>query len=165
MPRSTSSAAARRAKRSLSPGFVKDLQTLADSSPSPILQSLNDISRDGWSGKTYPVFCLPTAEGHLAPCSGAWQNSGMGMPIGCWTLNTPEHMSFPEQSPSDGAVCSLWDILETGDVPRRFFLTAKACAGILRRAEKRGKELPEALRVALQSVVEMEHRRPNSETT
>jgi len=37
-------------------------------------------------------------------------------------------------------VCSLSDILETGDLPQRFFLSAKACAGILRRAEKRGKK-------------------------
>jgi hypothetical protein len=44
--------------------------------------------------------------------------------------------------------------LETGDVPRRFFLTAKACQGILRRAEKRGKELPPALLQALQAVAE-----------
>jgi hypothetical protein len=44
--------------------------------------------------------------------------------------------------------------LETGDVPRRFYLTAKACAGILRRAEKRGKELPTQLHQALQAVAE-----------
>jgi DNA (cytosine-5)-methyltransferase 1 len=49
-------------------------------------------------------------------------------------------------------VCSLSDILETGDVPRRFFLSARACRGILRRAEKRGKELPIQLRRALEMV-------------
>jgi hypothetical protein len=81
------------------------------------------------------------------------------------TLNTCEHVAFPEQSPSDGAVCSLSDILETGDVPRRFFLTAKACAGILRRADKRGKELPEALRLALQSVAGKAEEPPNSPET
>jgi DNA (cytosine-5)-methyltransferase 1 len=43
----------------------------------------------------------------------------------------------------------LSDILETGDVPQRFFLSATACKGILRRAERRGKKLPEVLRVAL----------------
>jgi hypothetical protein len=66
----------------------------------------------------------------------------MGSPIECWTLNTSEW-------PSDAAVCSLSDTLETGDVPQRFFLSAKACQGILRRAEKRGKELPPSLRQAL----------------
>jgi hypothetical protein len=54
--------------------------------------------------------------------------------------------------PNAAAVCSLSDTLETGDLPQRFFLSATACAGILRRAEKRGKQLPEALERALQTV-------------
>jgi hypothetical protein len=61
------------------------------------------------------------------------------------TLNTSEW-------PKDAAVCSLSDVLETGEVPQRYFLTARACAGILRRAEKRGKKLPIALFQALQAV-------------
>jgi hypothetical protein len=40
---------------------------------------------------------------------------------------------------------------DPSSVPERFFLSAKACAGILRRAERRGKTLPEALRIALES--------------
>jgi transposase len=44
------------------------------------------------------------------------------------------------------------DILETGDLPQRFFLTPKACAGILRRAVGRGKTLPPPLQRALQAV-------------
>jgi hypothetical protein len=55
-------------------------------------------------------------------------------------------------SHSDGDVCSLSDILETGDVPLRFYLSQKACQGILRRAEKRGKALPTVLREALLAV-------------
>ena len=35
-------------------------------------------------------------------------------------------------------------------MPERFSLSPKACQGILRRAEKRGKELPEVLKVALE---------------
>jgi len=69
----------------------------------------------------------------------------MGSPTGFLTLNTSEW-------PRDAAVCSLSDILEIGALPQRFFLSAKACAGILRRAEKRGKDLPEMLRVALAQV-------------
>jgi hypothetical protein len=45
----------------------------------------------------------------------------------------------------------LSDILETGDVPQRYYLSATACKGILRRAIKRAKELPELLRLALES--------------
>ena len=36
------------------------------------------------------------------------------------------------------------------NVPERFSLSPKACQGILRRAEKRGKELPDVLRLALE---------------
>jgi hypothetical protein len=54
--------------------------------------------------------------------------------------------------PSDASVCSLSSILETGPIPSKYYLSAKACAGILRRAEKRGKALPELLRLALESV-------------
>jgi hypothetical protein len=54
---------------------------------------------------------------------------------------------------SAAAVCSLSDTLETGDLPQRYFLSATACQGILRRAEKRGKVLPPMLEKALQSVV------------
>lgn len=51
-----------------------------------------------------------------------------------------------------GSVCSLSDIVETGDLPQRYFLTPRACGGILRRAEKRGKELPIELAKALRIV-------------
>jgi hypothetical protein len=71
----------------------------------------------------------------------------MGSPTGFLTLNTSEW-------PSDAAVCSLSDTLEIGGVPQRFFLSAKACQGILRRAEKRNKKLPELLRQALESVAQ-----------
>jgi hypothetical protein len=48
----------------------------------------------------------------------------------------------------------LSDTLETGDVPQRFYLSATACRGILRRAAKRGKTLPVSLQAALQAVAE-----------
>jgi hypothetical protein len=66
----------------------------------------------------------------------------MGSPTGFLTLNGLE-------SPSDVAVCSLSHTLETGVVPQRYFLSEKACSGILRRAEKRGKKLPAQLQDAL----------------
>jgi hypothetical protein len=75
----------------------------------------------------------------------------MGSPTEFWTLSTSEWTPIPELFPSDDGVCSLSDILETGILPQRYFLSAKACAGILRRAEKRGKNLPEALERALQA--------------
>lgn len=76
----------------------------------------------------------------------------MGSPTGFLTLSTSEHAAFHEPFPSDGAVCGLSDILEIGDVPQRYYLTAKACLGILRRAGNRGKDLPPPLRLALEAV-------------
>ena len=43
---------------------------------------------------------------------------------------------------------SLADVLETSALPK-YYLSQKACEGILRRASKRGKKLPEALEKAL----------------
>ena len=36
------------------------------------------------------------------------------------------------------------------DVQEKYYLSPRACAGILRRAKERGKELPEELRMALE---------------
>lgn len=53
-------------------------------------------------------------------------------------------------APRSGAAGStLWQILEEQPHPK-YYLTKKACLGILRRASERGKELPEQLRVALE---------------
>ena len=38
----------------------------------------------------------------------------------------------------------------TEQVPEKYYLSPKACQGILRRASVRGKELPEVLRTALE---------------
>jgi hypothetical protein len=62
---------------------------------------------------------------------------------------------------SGAVACSLSQILETGEVDSRYFLSQKACAGILRRAEKRGKELPPMLRAALLAVCAQETARPS----
>lgn len=64
----------------------------------------------------------------------------------CWTLSSSVW-------PSGASVCSLSSTLETGGVPRRYFLSAKACAGIISRAERRGKALPRELREALETQI------------
>ena len=142
------------ASRSASRDCEKGWLTLAGTSCSPLVPLQAGIGPAGWFGRTSPVSCHPTEDGILVPSSGCWGNSGMGSPTEFLTLNTSEHAASLGLSHNGESVCSLSDILETGDVPRRFFLTAKACQGILRRAEKRGKELPPALLQALQAVAE-----------
>lgn len=68
------------------------------------------------------------------------------------TLNTSGLHSGGAGCSSLPCLVSLSSVLETGPIPPRFFLSETACAGILRRAEKRGKELPTQLLHALQAV-------------
>ncbi len=56
------------------------------------------------------------------------------------------------ECPSVARESFLSQILEV-DVPQKYYLSPKACVGILRRAENRGKELPEALKAALQAQI------------
>ena len=64
--------------------------------------------------------------------------------LGCGgTLNTSE-------CPKDAVESSLSAILQE-DVPSKYYLTRKACLGILRRASERGKNLPEQLELALKA--------------
>ncbi|MNE56767.1 hypothetical protein D3C80_1516970 [compost metagenome] len=56
-----------------------------------------------------------------------------------------------EEWPNDASVKNLTDILQpTSEVHPRFFLSPKAGDGILRRAEKRGKTLPQKLKEAVE---------------
>ena len=130
------------ASLSPSPDSARDSQTPAATSPSPSLLWLIGSSPAGLSGKMSPVSCQAAEDGTLAPSSGRWGSSGMGGPTECWTLNTLEYPSVVVES-------SLSRVLETGELPPRFYLSAKACSGILRRASKRGKALPPMLQAAL----------------
>ena len=69
----------------------------------------------------------------------------------CWTLNTCEWTDTLVPFRSGDVVCSLSDILESGDIQPKYYLSRDACSGILRRAAKRGRALPEALLQALEA--------------
>jgi hypothetical protein len=95
------------------------------------------------SSKTYLV-CYPvTKEKILESSSERWPTSGILSAGGCLMLNTSEY-------PSEGVVSSsLGDVLLTQQVLPKFYLSPTACEGILRRANRRGKELPKVLTNAL----------------
>ena len=72
----------------------------------------------------------------------SWETDGV-------SLGEYSTHSFGEP-PSDAVESRLSQILE--DTPhQKYYLSAKACAGILRRAERRGKKLPPELEIALKS--------------
>jgi hypothetical protein len=117
---------------------------LAAASPSHMLALLKNCDPSGSFGKmSQASIQQESPEAPISPpLSGRWLNSGIISPTERLTLNTSE-------SRSAAVDAYLSDILEIGDLPRRYFLSQKACAGILRRAERRGKELPPALKAAL----------------
>jgi hypothetical protein len=89
-----------------------------------------------------PVFqCLKMEDGQMPE----WFNAQSAKLHGeCLMLNIGE---FPNEERES----FLSQILQPPtDVPQKYYLSAKACQGILNRAEKRGKELPAPLKKALE---------------
>ena len=122
-------------------------------------------------GKTYPEHSAPTVEKISEPC---WKN------LPAWNNQTLQFLDLrrgadgtkPEQlpetdglwhgdslmlnigeSPSVANESLLSQILEV-DVPEKYYLSARACRGILTRASRRGKKLPELLETALLEMIE-----------
>ena len=116
--------------------------------PSSIVDFLTTLDPSGSFGRTCQVSSVVAEDGILVPSSGRWQNSGMGSHTEFLTLNTSEF-------PKDDVESSLSDVLEVGNLPQKFYLTPIACQGIIRRAEKRNKELPPLLKGALHMVAQI----------
>ena len=117
----------------------------------------------GSFGRTCPEPSAATGAEILLSWLAQWQDAGSMSPqmAGArktWRWVTPGLSSGAcltrngSEWRSGGVACSLSSTLETGPIDPRFFLSATACAGILRRAEKRGEELPRPLMSALEGV-------------
>lgn len=122
---------------------------------------------DGSSGKTCPARSAATRGEILLSWLARWQDANSLSPQmagdrKAWRWVTADLSNGPSLTRNGsewrrgGVACSLSSILETGPIDPRYYLSPKACAGILRRAEKRGKELPAPLAHALQAVVDSE---------
>ena len=113
----------------MSPACSRSATTPSVASSRAFLERTPPSFRHGANGRTRVWLLDPRAQsrgGSSTPNSSDWHNGAV--------------------------VCSLSQVLEKGSIPRRYFLSSKACAGILRRAAKRGKTLPPALHQALMSV-------------
>ena len=124
------------------------------------------FDQDLWSGKTSPELSAPTKVKILELCLKKQPKSFSQTPLflnlqkengaqaavsweeGGALLGEFATHSFGE-CPSVAVVSRLSQILEEAPHPK-YFLSAKACAGILRRAEKRGRKLPQQLESVLQ---------------
>lgn len=121
----------------------------AASSCQHISELAGKLTQNGSSGKTCPEYYQQITDALSAHSCKSWPNSGLmgGRHGECSTLNSTEWHNA-------AAVCSLSSTLETGDVPPRYYLSEKACAGIIRRAKQKGKPLPEVLSAALQAQIQ-----------
>lgn len=93
-----------------------------------------------------PFLYLNLRRGNGQRPDASWETV-TALPGASMTLNTGECPSVARES-------TLSQILEA-NAPEKYSLSAKACAGILRRAERRGKELPAMLREALEEEISM----------
>ena len=109
----------------------------------PALTSKPSCKRSAKSEEK-PFLYLNLRRGNGQRPDASWETV-TALPGASMTLNTGE-------CPSEERESTLSQILEA-NAPEKYCLSAKACAGILRRAEKRGKELPTMLREALEEVV------------
>ena len=99
-------------------------------------------SRPSRRESMYLFLSLKSADG-LTP-ERSWETVSASRGA-CSTRNTGEF-------PKDARESTLSQILQA-DAPEKYYLSAKAAAGILNRAKKRGKELPTMLREALEEVI------------
>lgn len=116
-------------------------------------------------GKMFPEHSVQTEEKISEPSSKASSKSQSRRPL-CLTFRRVDGVTTTIMSEMDGALLTeLWkqaggefpsvavestlsSILEER-AQEKYYLSAKACEGILRRADRRGKELPKVLRDAL----------------
>lgn len=130
------------------------------------------FGQDTWSGKTCQEHSHQVKEKTSQRCSKKQPESQTKAPLFLdlrkengepqdvsWETDSPllgvYSMHNFGESPKDAVESHLSQILEDNPHPK-YYLSAKACQGILRRAERRGKELPETLRTALESQIAVE---------
>ena len=129
------------------------------------------FDQDTWSGKMSPELSVPIEERTSELSSKKQQKSQMKMPL---FLNLQKVNGQPQDAlwETDGASLGEFSMHSFGESPKedveshlsqileanphqRYSLSDKACLGILNRANRRGKQLPQMLEEALiQKVVE-----------
>ena len=145
----TSSSSAAPANHSRLPASGSGWETTVVIWPSSPLELCKRYGLGGSSSKMSPACCHRLADGTLAPSSPRWKTAGMGGPSASSTPSGSVCLSAGDGC-SSPVTATLSQVLETGALPHRYFLSEKACRGILRRAAARGRKLPEALRQALE---------------
>ena len=105
------------------------------------------FAQHGLSGRM-SVGHYPTAQMPSGACCAPYKSAGIVTSLGEYAIVSSGEFH------SGADVSSLSGILEGGGVAQRYFLSPVACAGILRRAKKNGKSLPEPLNSVLMARAE-----------
>lgn len=108
-----------------------------------LLAYLKGAAPEFLSSRTFRVFSLATAEKTSKSLFERWPASGMAWAGACLTAGSLE-------SPSRVKESTLSDVIETGEVPDRYFLSPNAAKGMLRRADRMGRSLFPPLRKVLE---------------
>ena len=122
--------------------------------------------QDTASGRTFPALSPPTEE-TISKLSSKQLSALKKKGSRCLRLKITDGQNRTYYWETDGAWLTEFSTLNTGvspnaeqestlsqillaEVPQRYYLSPKACQGILRRAAVRGKELPDVLKKALE---------------
>lgn len=116
-------------------------KTSPEPSPAQVGKISGRFSKKPAGSQTAPYLCLDLRPGGGNLLGPYWDQDSLLLGES-WTLNTGE-------SPREEKESSLSQILEECPHPK-YYLSRKACLGILRRAKERGKDLPQQLREALE---------------
>ena len=123
-------------------------------------------TQDTAYGRTSPALSPPT-EGRTSGLSSKQLSELKKKGSRCLRLRITDGLKRTYIWETDGAWLTEFSMLNTGvspneeqeftlsqillaEVPEKYYLSPKACLGILRRASVRGKELPEVLKKALE---------------
>jgi hypothetical protein len=137
------------AKRLAALASEADFLTIVATWPLSISELLHACSLAGSSGRMSWDYCTQTEAGILEPSLEHYETAAISSATECWTLAISESPSPEDESFSWRSVET---VLETGDIPQRFYATPKACAGFLRRDIRRGMKLLDALREGVSRV-------------
>src|SRR5574344_849005 len=98
---------------------------------SSLLVWLTARAHAGWFGRTSMACSQAGPDAILPPSYRSCADGRSAFP------------NFQGRSRSEGSVSSLSEVLVRGSVPRKYYLTASCAEGILRRAERKGKTMPQ----------------------
>jgi len=116
-----------------------------------LLASLERDAPELFFSKTFTVSCIRTEDETSKPLFELWPNSGILLDGVCLTAKTSE-------SPSHAKESTLLGVIETGEVPVKYFLSPSAATGMLRRANQQGRPLFPPLRKSLEILAARDRR-------